>query len=80
MTKQIKIGGTEYTIQYTPEVADQILNEIIKWMEHPDNYAASCWEGIAQNDNTLINAPDLIGKIVDNYLQPKCVSDEDYTF
>lgn len=53
---------------------------IIKCMEHPDNYAASCWEGIAQNDNTLINAPDLIGKIVDNYLQPKCVSDEDYTF
>jgi len=38
MTKQIKIGSSEYIIQYTPEVADQILNEIIKWMEHPDHY------------------------------------------
>lgn len=77
MTKTITIGRSEYEIQYTPEVADQILNEIIKWMEHPDHYSASSWEGIAQSDNTIIDAPDLIGKIVDKYLQPKCVSDVD---
>ena len=70
--KQIKIGGTLYEINYTQEAADQIINMVIKWMEHPSHYASSSGEGIMQADNCIIDAADLIASIVDEVLMPKC--------
>lgn len=77
MTKEIKIGDCVYSINYTPEAADAILNEIIKWMEHPKHYAAHSGEGIMQSDDTIIDAPELISDIVDNILQPKFIKENE---
>ena len=73
--KKIKIGGSVYEINYTQESADAILDKIIKWMEHPSHYASSHGEGIMQDDNCLIDAPELIASIVDEILMPECIED-----
>ena len=73
--KQIKIGDSVYEIDYTQESADAIINKIIKWMEHPSHYASSHGEGIMQDDNCLIDAPELIASIVDEILSPEWLFD-----
>ena len=74
--KKIKIGDSVYEINYTQESADAIINMIIKWMEHPNHYASSHGEGIMQDDNCIIDAPELIASIVDEILIPKYVEDK----
>lgn len=74
--KKIKIGDSVYEINYTQESADTIINMIIKWMEHPSHYASSHGEGIMQDDNCIIDAPELIASIVDEILIPKYVEDK----
>lgn len=71
--KRIKIGSNFYEINYSSETAQKVLDEIIKWMEHPDHYASHSGEGIMQSDSTLIDAPELISDIVDNILSPKFI-------
>lgn len=77
MNKEIKIGDNIYKINYTPEIADAVLNKIIKWMEHPEHYAAYSGEGIMQSDDTIIDAPELISDIVDDILQPKFIKEDE---
>lgn len=76
MSKEIKIGSRVFSINYSSEVADEVLNKIIQWMEHPDHYSAHSGEGIIQNDNTLIDAPELIADIIDEILQPQNIDNE----
>lgn len=77
MTKDIKIGSCIYRVNYTPEVADAILNKIIKWMEDPNHYSAHSGEGIMQSDNTVIDSSVLISEIVDEILEPKFVKEHE---
>lgn len=72
--KEIMIGDYKYEIQYSPEVADAVLNKIIEWMGK--HSASSHGEGIMQDDNCQIYAPELIADIVDDILKPKCLDDE----
>lgn len=75
MTKEIKIGRYPYEIQYSPEVAQQVLDKIVKWMnEHPSAHSG---EGICQNDECLIDAPELIASIVDRILKPVNLDPDD---
>jgi len=75
MNKEIKIGGNLYSINYSPETADEILDKIIAWMEHKDHYASAHGEGIMQNDECIIDAPNLIADIVDDILKPKFIKE-----
>lgn len=75
MTKQIKIGGYDYEIEYSPEVAQKVLDKILKWMN--EHSSAHSGEGICQNDECLIDAPELIASIVDRILKPKSLDNED---
>jgi hypothetical protein len=78
MTKEIKIGNywkTIYEVNYSPEVAQKVLDKIIEWMgEHS---AAHSGEGIMQNDDCLIDAPELISDIIDDILKPKYLREEE---
>ena len=73
--KQVKIGDSVYEINYTQESADAIINMVIKWMENPRHYASSCGEGIMQDDNCLIDAPELVSSIIDEVLIPEWLFD-----
>ena len=79
MNKEITIGGNLYSINYTPEAAEEIFEKIIAWMEDKKHYASSCGEGIWQSDNCIIDAPELIADIVDNVLKPKFIKEIDET-
>ncbi len=74
--REIKIGSRVFWINYSSEVADEVLNKIIQWMEHPSHYSAHSGEGIMQNDNTLIDASELISDIIDEILQPQLIDNE----
>lgn len=72
MTKNIIVGtNREFEIEYSPEVAMKVLDKIIEWMTHKDHYASYSGEAIMQNDNTIIDAPELISDIVDDILKPE---------
>ena len=71
MNRKIKIGDTKYTVLYSPETADEIINKILEWMEDPRHYASACGEGFLQDDNCQIDAPYLIADIIDEILKPK---------
>lgn len=76
--KEILIGGRDrYEINYTQEVADDVLNAIIKWMEQKDHYAAHSGEGIYQDDCCQIDALELVANIVDDILQPVSLNKEE---
>ena len=68
--KEIKIGSGMWRINYSQDVAQEVLDKIIEWTDHPDHYASHSGEGIMQSDNTIIDAPELISDIVDDILNP----------
>ncbi len=71
MKKIIQIGDTRYEINYSPDTAQKILDKVIEWMQHKKHSASSCGEGIMQDDNCQIDAPELISDIVDDILEPE---------
>ncbi len=78
MTKEITIGERWkciYEINYSPEVAQQVLDKVIKWMEN--HTASTSGEGIHQDDDCIIDAPELISDIVDDILKPKFLREEE---
>lgn len=77
MTKEIRIGDCLYSIQYTPESANEILDKVIEWMQHKNHYASAHGEGIMQSDDCLIDAPQLIANIVDKILKPQFIKEID---
>ena len=74
--KDIKIGDSNYRIEYNVNTAYNILDKIIEWMRHSDHYASSHGEGILQDDNCQIDASYLIAEIVDKLLQPELLNNE----
>src|SRR5687767_7399701 len=70
--RQIKIGERNYVVQDGAEVATQVLEKIFEWMQHKKHYAAHSGEGIMQDDNCTIDAPELISDIIDGILMPEC--------
>jgi hypothetical protein len=70
MTKEIQIGDSIYEVNCSPEVASAVLNKIFKWMSHPDHYSSHSGEGIMQNDNTIIDTPNLLSDIIDDIIKP----------
>ena len=68
--KTITIGETQYTINDDQETKDKVFEAIVDWMQHPKHWAAHSGEGIMQDDNCDIDAPVLIGDIVDDILKP----------
>ena len=75
--KEITIGRFKYQINYSQEVADQVLNKVIEWMEHKNHYASYSGEALFQDDDCIIDAPELISDIVDGILKPICLNDEE---
>lgn len=71
----IKIGQSLYNIEYSQEAADRALHKILDWMQEPSHYASRCGEGIMQNDDCLIDAPELIADIVDDILKPEFIEE-----
>ncbi len=71
--KEIKIGSNKYNIEYSSSVAIDVLNKIIAWMEMKDHYASHSGEGIMQNDDCIIDAPELISDIIDDILKPELI-------
>lgn len=69
--RQIKIGDIKYAVQDGPEVANQVLEKIFEWMQDERHYAAHSGEGIIQDDNCTIDAPELISDIIDDILTPE---------
>ncbi len=77
MSKIIKIGGDNYEIQYSAKLGKGILDKIVEWMENKNHYASHSGEGIMQDDNCTIDSSELISDIVDDYLKPKSIDNEE---
>ncbi len=61
-------------IEWTQEKKDEVCKRLEKWLvEH----GASAGEVIAQDDDCQIDAPNLIGELVDEVIHP-ITEDSDY--
>ena len=77
MTREITIGGSKYIIQCGEQEVSAVFNKVVDWMQNPKHYAAHSGEGIMQDDNCQIDAPELISDIIDDIIQPKYVEGQD---
>lgn len=71
--KEITIGTDKYKIHHNAGIATQILQKIVQWMEDPRHYAATCGEGVWQDDDCQTDCIPLIVDIIDNVLQPELI-------
>ena len=74
-TRNISIGGAPFSINYDNDVMQKVTEKIIEWLGDPNHYAAHSGEGIIQSDNTVIDAPYLIGDILDEILKPEFIKE-----
>lgn len=73
MERTLKYYDTTVSFTETEELKQQIFEKVIKWIEEHKAYHG---ESIHQNDDCLIDAPDLISDIVDNCFEFKFNDDE----
>lgn len=72
---EIKIGDSKYSILADEQAKQDVFDKIIAWMQDKRHYAAHSGEGIMQDDNCTIDAPELISDIIDDILRPSCIED-----
>ncbi len=68
MKQKIKIYDYDFEIERTSEKDKEIVDLIIKWIEKNDIFDG---ESLMDNDEAIIDAPQLIAEIMDDYLAMK---------
>lgn len=63
---EIYDGNVKVSVDITDKKKDDIVNAILKWC---GEHNCSNGETLHQNDNCIIDSPDLISHIIDNILK-----------
>lgn len=70
MKKEFTIwdGDCKVSIEVTQEKKDKVFESIIEWCKKHNHFSG---EGICQNDDCIIDSPELISSIVDDIIKPE---------